>query len=406
MSQTNSENAQPVITPTLAVIFAVAGGVAVGNLYWAQPLLSQIAEGFLVPSSSAGFLVTATQIGYALGILMIVPLGDILDRKKLLALVMVASSVSLLASALAPSLLFLAFALAAVGCTTVSGQIILPMVGDLAAPAERGKMVGIVTSGITTGILLARTVSGTIANIAGWRSVYVIAVVLNLAFAVVVFKTVPSQAARAKIPYTQLLASVFSSVAKLPPMRRLLVLQGCNFLVFNLFWTSITFLLSAEPFGFDTFQIGLVSLAGITGAVASTNLGKLMDKGVGITAIGAFIALNLLSMALAAFAGGSLVLVVVVAALMSLANQGISILNQTTLFSLMTGARSRLNTAFVVNGFLCGAVGSAVASAVWVHVGWPGVCAIACVVMAVALVTWAASRTMLSRAVEKGLRGE
>lgn len=386
----------PVVTTSLAAAFAVAAGAAVGNLYWAQPLLAQIAADLGIATSDAGALITATQIGYAVGILLIVPLGDTLDRRKLIAAVMGASAAALLASAFAPTLALLAFALGAVGFTTVSGQIILPLVGDLAAPDERGKMVGIVSSGIMTGILLSRTVSGLVAGVLGWRAIYVFASVLNLVLTLVIVRAVPEIPRRERVPYPQLIASVFVTAARTPSLPRILAMNGLVFCVFNLFWTALTFLLSAEPFGFDTFQIGLVSLAGLTGAVASQGVGLLMDRGLGVPATGAAITLVLASMMLSLFAAASLVLVVVVAAVVALAIQATGILNQTRLFTLAPEARSRLNTAFVVNNFLCGAVGSALASLLWNAGGWTAVSAGGCIAAALSLGVWFLSRRAFS----------
>ena len=187
------------MTPMLTAVFAIAAGLAVGNLYWAQPLLAQIAGEFGVPTSQGGILVTATQVGYALGILAIVPLGDVIPRRKLITVVMLASVAALLASAAAPTFLVLAAFLSLLGLTTVSGQIIIPLAGDLAAPHERGRIVGMVGAGVSIGILVARTVSGVAADLVGWRMVYVGAAVANVALALVIHRAVPDLPDRPKM---------------------------------------------------------------------------------------------------------------------------------------------------------------------------------------------------------------
>lgn len=381
----------------LAFAFAIAGSIAVGNLYWAQPLLSQIAVDFQTGAADVGLVATATQIGTAVGILTIVPLGDVRDRRRLLIIVMTACSLSLLACALAPSLPMLAIAFFAVGCTTVAGQIIMPMVGDLSAPHERGKMIGIITSGITMGMLLSRTVSGVIASIGGWRSVYLIAVVLNTVLIFVVVRGTPQMAPREHIPYPKLIGSVFTNLVRLSPMRCILLMQGSVFLVFNLFWTSVTFLLSEEPYGFDTFQIGLVSLAGLAGIAFSSIAGKLVDSGRGVPALAAYVVIDFASMMLAIFAGGSLALVVVAASVMAVAFLSMAVLNQTLLFSLDPAARSRLHTAFAVSNFTFGSIGCAVASVLWECAGWSGICAVACGVLVFSFSVWAIFRRMMSK---------
>lgn len=378
----------------LAVLFAVASGLAIGNLYWAQPLTAQIASGFGMETSKGGLLITATQIGYAAGILLIVPLGDILRRRKLILTVMLCSVTALLACAFAPSFAFLAMALSAMGIVTVSGQIMLPLSGDLARPDERGEIVGIVTSGITTGILISRLFSGIIADILGWRAVYVIAAALNVVMALIVYRAMPEVPPKEKVPYGRLIKGVLTSFARYPVLPRILLQTGFVFgITFNLFWTALTFLLSGEPFGFSTLQIGLFSLVGLTGAIAGIGLGKLQDRGVGIPALGALIALAGASMAAAFFSGRSVIAMAFTGAVFSLAVQGVNILSQTRLFSLSDAERSRLNTVLIVSNFIFCAIGSALASVLWNAGGWKAVSLGGVVASALALIVWAFSRT-------------
>lgn len=368
-----NENSQGIST-RLAVLLSVAAGLAIGNLYWAQPLLSVIASEFGASASQGGFLVTATQIGYALGILLLVPLGDILERRGLLAGVMLATVLALLSCAAAPSLSLLALALACLGFVTVSGQIIMPLAGDLADVDSRGRIVGIVASGITAGILFSRMLSGLAAQLWGWRAIYLMAAALNLAMAVIIRWRVPTVPARSHVAYRELLAGVFTAVKRHPAMRSILLKQGMIFgIAFNLFWTALTFLLSKEPFSYGTFQIGLVSLSGLTGAVAGVKLGKLQDKGLGRQGMGWFIVMSAASMAAAAFMGGSILAIVLVAAVFSLAVQGVGILSQAQLFALSDTERSRLNTAFVVSNFIFSAAGSFLAATLWNVGGWQSV---------------------------------
>lgn len=368
-----NENSQGIST-RLAVLLSVAAGLAIGNLYWAQPLLSVIASEFGASASQGGFLVTATQIGYALGILLLVPLGDILEHRGLLAGVMLATVLALLSCAAALSLSLLALALACLGFVTVSGQIIMPLSGDLADVDSRGRIVGIVASGITAGILFSRMLSGLAAQLWGWRAIYLMAAALNLAMAVIIRWRVPTVPARSHVAYRELLAGVFTAVKRHPAMRSILLKQGMIFgIAFNLFWTALTFLLSKEPFSYGTFQIGLVSLSGLTGAVAGVKLGKLQDKGLGRQGMGWFIVMSAASMAAAAFMGGSILAIVLVAAVFSLAVQGVGILSQAQLFALSDTERSRLNTAFVVSNFIFSAAGSFLAATLWNVGGWQSV---------------------------------
>ncbi len=374
------------ITSGMAIMFSVAAGLAVGNLYWAQPLLSAIATNFGTSPAQGGYLVTATQLGYALGILLIVPLGDVLERRTLLTIVMALTVAALLACAVAPSFALLFIALGALGVVTVSGQIILPLVGDLADESMRGRMVGIVSSGITTGVLFSRLLSGLIADLWSWRSIYIMAAVLNLVMVSAIRCYLPKVPAQGKISYGRLLSGVFTAVKRYPEMRSIMLKQGMIFgIAFNLFWTALTFLLSAPPFSYNTFQIGLVSLAGLTGAIAGTRLGALQDRGLGYKSMTIFIGMSIVSMGLSSLFGTSVPAIFLLAAVFSLAVQGVAILCQAQIFALSDSERSRLNTAFVVSNFLFCAVGSSSATLLWNLGGWSAVMAGAVAVSFIAL---------------------
>ena len=382
------------MTTFLAGLFAICSGLAIGNLYWVQPLLVQITNGFGLSAASGGLLVTATQIGYALGILFLVPLGDFVRRKRLISIVMTLSVFALLSCALSPSFIILSLSLFSMGIVTVSGQIILPLAGDLSKEEERGHIVGIVSSGITAGILFSRFVSGIIAGFWGWRSVYIIAAILNLIMALVIIYVLPEIPRKNKFEsYKGLIFSVFTTFKRHKTLVRILLHSGLIFgLVFNIFWTSLTFLLSDAPFNYNTFQIGLVSLAGLVAAVAGLGLGKLQDKGLSVPALGVFIILSIISMVGGLLFSDSIIAIVIIAAVFSIAVQGISVLSQARLFALSNEERSRLNTVFVVNNFLFGAVGSALASFLWSQGGWSYVMIGAIVISLMALIVWLSSR--------------
>lgn len=382
------------MTTFLAGLFAICSGLAIGNLYWAQPLLVQITNGFGLSPASGGLLVTATQIGYAIGILFILPLGDFVRRKRLIIIVMALSIIALVSCALSPSFIILALSLFCMGIVTISGQIILPLAGDLSKEEERGHIVGIVSSGITAGILFSRFASGIIAGLWGWRSVYIIAAVLNLIMALVIIYVLPEIPRKNKLEsYKGLIFSVFTTFKRHKTLFRILLHSGLIFgLVFNIFWTSLTFLLSAEPYNYNTFQIGLVSLAGLTAAVFGLSLGKLQDKGLSVPALGVFIIISLISMIGGYLFPDSILAIVIIAAVFSVAVQGISVLSQARLFALSNEERSRLNTVFVVNNFLFGAVGSALASFLWSQGGWAYVMVGTIFISLMALIVWISSR--------------
>ena len=391
----NMNNETVKMTKFLAVLFAICSGLAIGNLYWAQPLLVQIMNGFGLPAANGGLLVTATQIGYAIGILLIVPLGDFVQRKRLISIVMTLSVIALISCALSPSFIILSLSLFSIGLVTISGQIILPLAGDLSKEEERGHIVGIVSSGITTGILFSRFASGIIAGVWGWRSVYLIAAALNLIMVLIIIYVLPKIPRKNKLKsYKKLLFSVFTTFKRHDTLPNILLHSGLIFgLVFNIFWTSLTFLLSGSPFNYDTFQIGLVSLAGLTAAAFGLGIGKLQDNGLSVPALGGFIIISFITMICGFIFYDSIVAIVIIAAILSVAVQGISVLTQTRLFNLSNEERSRLNTVFVVNNFIFGAVGNALASFLWSLGGWTYVMMAASLISLIALIVWLFSRS-------------
>jgi predicted MFS family arabinose efflux permease len=374
------------------LLFAVAGGVAVGNLYWAQPLLDFIARDLRTDTAAAGWLVTATQLGYAVGVFLFVPLGDLVARHRLVPLALLCSAVALAASAFAPTFGVLLVTLALVGLTTVAGQIIAPLAGDLADDASRGRVVGTVVSGILVGILVSRTVSGLIAGAFGWRAIYVVAAVLALVLAVLLRRAIPVLEARPRLSYPALLASVLRIVRRERAVRWGLVLGGTSFGVFTLFWTSLTFLLSAPPFSFSVTTIGLFGLVGLAGAAAAQRAGRLQDRGLGLPAIGVAWALVLVSFVVAGLGAASVAVLVVAVLLLDVAIQAHNITVQTRMFQVDPTARSRINTAFVTNNFVWGAVGSGAASFLWAHGGWTAVAVAGAVCSGFALTVWAVGR--------------
>jgi predicted MFS family arabinose efflux permease len=370
------------MTRGLILLFAVAGGVAVGNLYWAQPLLDLIAHDLQTSAATAGWLVTASQMGYAVGILLIVPLGDVLNRRRLVPVMLLCSAVALTACALAPSFAVLLIAISALGMTTVAGQVLTPLAGDLAADVDRGRVVGVVVSGLLAGILVSRTISG----------IFVAAAIAVLVLAVLLYGAVPSLPPKARMGYRTLIGSVFIVVARERTVRWTLALGATVFAAFTMFWTALTFLLSAPPFGYSPAVIGSFGLAGLAGVVAAARAGKLHDRGWSVPATGTACLILLLAFVVAALGGRSVALVLVAVVLLDIAVHGLSILNQARVFAVSHEARSRLNTAFVTGNFLGGAVGSAAATLLWSAGGWTAVSATGIALSAVALLLWTLGR--------------
>ncbi|MFE5406970.1 MFS transporter [Streptomyces sp. NPDC056580] len=383
------------MTGPLTFLFAVAGGLAVGNLYWAQPLLAVIAADFGVSEDAASVVVTVTQIGYTLGILFLVPLGDVLDRKRLAPAVLAASALILVAVPLAPDFGVLLVTLALLGFVTVTAQILIPLAGDLADPQRRGAVVGAVTSGMLIGILASRTVSGVVAGLLGWRAIYVIAAVATAVMAILLARVVPQLPPRPRVSYHRLITSVFTAVAQHRAARWTLALGMLNFAVFSLIWTALTLLLTAAPFHYSVTQIGLVGLAGLVGSLAARRAGVLHDRGHSSPATGAALLLSLVAIGLAWTTSTSIVGIAIALVVLDIAVQTVSVLNQTRLFDLAPDARSRLTTASVTVNFIGGAIGSAAASLLWHAGGWNAVSAGAAGATVLGMLVWALGRTTL-----------
>jgi len=380
------------MTRRLTVLLAVMGAVAVGNLYWAQPLLGVIAANLHISTGRAGLLVSATQIGYAVGILLIVPLGDFLNRRRLIPVLLLCSTVALLACALAPTFGTLVGAIGLLGVTTVAGQVAIPLTGDLADDATRGRVLGTVLAGFLTGTLVSRTISGLVAQAAGWRAIFAAAAVATLILAALAYRSIPELPARPGLPYPALLASVGTVIRRHRAVRWSLLLSAMQFAVFLMFWTSLTFLLSAPPFAYPVIVIGLFGLAGLVGVVAAQRAGALHDRGWSLPAIGVEWALALLSVVLLALAQHSVPLLIIGVLLLHAAVLPLNVLISTRLFAVVPEARSRVNTALVFINFIAGAIGSAAVSPLWSAGGWRAVTLTEIVLCVLGLVVWAIGR--------------
>ena len=294
------------ISRPLVLLLAVICGAAVANLYYAQPLLHTIARAFAVSQSEAGLLVTVSQAGYVVGLALLVPLGDLLERRRLIALTLVVAAAGLGLAAAAPSFALFATALALLGVTAVVAQIIVAMSSSLASVDERGRVVGTVMSGLLIGILVARTISGILAELLGWRSVFVIAAVATLALASVLRCALPSVPPTEKLSYPRLLGSTLRLVLREPLLRQRMLIGATAFGCFSVLWTSVAFLLAGPPYRYGNAVIGLFGLAGLGGVLAAPVAGRLADRGHGRPAMTGSILILLGSWGLLAFGKSSL----------------------------------------------------------------------------------------------------
>jgi predicted MFS family arabinose efflux permease len=362
------------LSRALVALIAVATGAVVANLYYAQPVLHQVARSFHSGPGPTSSIITATQIGYAAGLLLIVPLGDLHPRRALVTRLFLISTVALVGCALAPNLWLFGLASVAVGAASVAGQVMIPFAADLAPEERRGRVVARIMTGLLMGILLARTVSGLVAQAAGWRAIYWFSAALMVVFAFVLWRALPDEGPRPHRSYAELVGGSLRLLATEPVLRRRAWHGACAFAAFSVLWTTLAFLLSGSPYRYSNAVIGLFGLVGAGGIAAANLAGKLADSaratattiGTGVLLAGSFALLWAGRTSLAALIIGIVVL--------DIGTQGMQITNQAVIYALRPDARSRINSAYMVCYFLGGAVGSVSAGALYGTHGWAGVC--------------------------------
>jgi len=367
---------------------SVATGLAVASNYYAQPLLETIARNFSLSASSAGFIVTAAQLGYAVGLLFLVPLGDMFERRAMIVSMTLLAAGGMLITASSQSLAMMIFGTALTGLFSVVAQILVPLAATLASPEKRGKVVGTIMSGLLMGILLARTVAGLLAGIGGWRTVYWVASVLMVVMALALWRGLPKVKSETHLNYPQLLGSVFSLFTH-DKLLRTRALLGCfTFANFSILWTSMAFLLAAPPFNYSEGMIGLFGLAGAAGALGARPAGGLADKGKSHITTTASLVLLLLSWAAIWYGHVSVLALIVGILVLDLTVQGVHITNQTVIYRVKPEARNRLTAGYMTSYFIGGAAGSLISASAWQHAGWAGVCAVGAVMAILNLLVW------------------
>lgn len=391
-SPTGSEPAPAIsgepISRGLVALLSFACGVTIANLYYAQPLLPTIAASFGVTEGQAAIVVTASQLAFAVGLVLIVPLGDLVDRRRLVAALLAFGCLALAAAAAAPSLGFLVAAVALTALASVVVQVLLPFAGTLALPQERGHVVGLVMSGLLVGALLARTLSGLLAAWAGWRAPFALAAAMMALLLVALWRALPRIRPPVSLPYRRLLLSVGSLIRREPALRLRMVFGACGLASFALVWTTLAFLLSGPPFGYGEGTIGLFGLAGLAGALGARKLGRLHDRGRGTQATGVVLAAVLLGWGLLLLGQRSAPLLVAALAVLDFGVQGQNVLSQGVIYGLGPETASRVTTAYVTANFIGGAFGSAAGSIAWTAAGWPAVCAVGAGLAATAVGFW------------------
>lgn len=386
-------DAAPALSRAVVILFAVACGLAVANVYYAQPLLDTMAAEFGISHAAIGMVITATQIGYGLGLLLVVPLGDLLDRRRLIVGQSLLSALALIGVAFAPTATVLLASLATVGVLAVVTQVLVAYAAILAHPSEQGRIVGGVTSGIIIGILLARTVAGTLSDLFGWRSVYLFSAAATVIIAALLLKTVPRRPRLGeRLSYPRLIGSVFLLFVQEPALRIRAMLAMLIFGAMTVLLTPMVLPLAAPPFSLSHTQIGLFGLAGVAGALGASRAGRLSDAGFAqrTTAIG--LSAMLASWPVIALLPHSLWALGVGVIAIDFGLQSVHVANQSLVYRTRPEAQSRLTAGYMIFYSIGSATGSIASTLVYAQAGWNGVCLLGAAISTTALVFWARTR--------------
>ncbi|SFQ51991.1 Predicted arabinose efflux permease, MFS family [Variovorax sp. OK605] len=380
----------PGLSPALTLVFAIACGLCVANIYYAQPLIGPISDTLQLHAGLAGLIMTLTQLGYGAGLLLLVPLADVVENRRLIVGALAGAVVGLVGIALSGSAATFLAASFVVGACAVAAQVLLPFASHLAPEATRGKVVGNIMAGLLGGIMLARPFASIVASALGWRAVFWVSAVLMAALIAVLWRALPERRPHASVGYARTMASLPGIVWNTPLLRRRGFYQGMMFSAFQAFWTAVPLALVHE-FGMGQRGIALFALAGAAGALMAPMAGRLADRGLTRPATGVAIAVALASFVLGAVAMHYRSLAGLVAAgiLLDGAVQLCQVLNFRSLFMLAPELRGRLNGLFMTFIFICAAVASGIAAAVYAFHGWSGLCLLGGGYVALALLYYA-----------------
>ncbi|POD27773.1 MFS transporter [Pseudomonas syringae pv. syringae] len=358
------------MTPAMVMLFAFCCGAIVANIYYAQPIIELIAPDIGLSSTAASLIVSLTQIGYALGLFFLVPLGDLLENRRLMLVTTVVAILSLLGAAFAeqPNVFLLVSLL--VGFSSVSVQMLIPLAAHLAPEASRGRVVGGIMGGLLLGILLARPIASLVADHFGWRAVFGSAAVVMIGISVVLATTMPKRLPDHRASYGQLLFSLWTLLRTQPVLRQRAFYQACMFATFSLFWTAVPLELSRNH-GLSQSQIAIFALIGAIGAIAAPISGRLADAGyTRIASLGALLFGALSFLPGLVHPAYSVIGLAITGVVLDFCVQTSMVLGQRTVYALDAASRSRLNALYMTSIFIGGAIGSAVASPLFDHGGW------------------------------------
>lgn len=362
--------AHPALSRSLVLLMALACGVVVANIYYAQPLVGLIGPAVGLSPETASLVVTLTQVGYGAGLVLLVPLGDLLENRRLVVATLCSTVLALLVAAVAPTASLFLTASFLIGVTSVAVQMLVPLAAHMAPEASRGQVVGNVMSGLLLGILLARPVSSLIADSLGWRAVFGLSALAMVGFAVLLRRVLPQRRPTSRSSYGALLGSLGRLLVRTPVLQRRTVYQTMMFAAFSLYWTSVPLLLAGAPFHLSQRGIALFALSGAAGALVAPIAGRIADRGWTRPATGVALAMAALSFFVARAGEGSIALLVLAGLLLDMGVQMNMVLGQRAIYSLGAETRSRMNAIYMAIFFLGGAAGSALAGYAFAVGGW------------------------------------
>ncbi|MBB6487621.1 MFS transporter [Rhizobium lusitanum] len=378
------------LTRLTILLFAVASGLAVANAYFAHPLLDVMADDLQLSRTVAGLIVGATQLGYGLGLILLVPLGDLVDRRKLIVVQSMLTVVALVCVSVSSNATMLLVSMAAVGFLAVVTQALIAYAASLAHPSERGHIVGMVTSGIVLGILLARSVAGTLTDLSGWRTVYIVSALLTLVIAFLLWRALPRQEKpKSSLSYLGLIRSLATLLVEEPVLRIRAVIAMLIFANITTLLAPLVLPLTAPPHSMSHTEVGLFGLAGAAGALGAVRAGRWTDRGHGQRVTGIALALMLFAWLPISMLDHSILWLVIGVLVIDFGLQATHVANQGMIYRVRPEAQNRLTAAYMVFYSIGSAIGSSTSTIIYAHAGWTGVCLSGAAISLATLLFWA-----------------
>jgi predicted MFS family arabinose efflux permease len=368
----------------LLPFLGMASGASVATIYYNQPLLLEMSRTFHATSGQIGWVAVATQMGYAVGILLFVPMGDVAERRGLILKLFATVSLALLAAGVAPSLWALVAASIAIGMTAAVTHVLVPIAPELAEPSESGRAIGTVMTGLLLGILLSRTASGWLSAAVGWRGVFLVAAGGNALLVPLLWWRLPKLPPHKAVGYREALGSLWKLIAEQPVLREASAVGFLTFAAFSSFWTNLAFLLGTPHYGLGAGAAGSFGVLGAAGALVASFAGRIADRRGARWVVAMGVGMLVAGYAVLWIAGYHMAGLIVGVLVLDMGQQSAQIGNQTRIFGLVEGARSRLNTVYMIVFFLGGAMGSALSTMAWARWQWSGVCALGLIFLALA----------------------